>query len=213
MAAMPSPSDEPPNYVSLCNGTSTAWVLPSLADQAHYLGLLNLAFSDQANFAHIANQSRLPGILSDILELPSIAWNVSAGTKAFSVFANTIVAIDNNCQELHCKQEAQVINPKGKPKPEKSKLLPVPVSSSFFEQLLSHTAPLLYLASHKPSSDAALALLSQVDAMLEAMLLANDPNLVSCANLKKHQEAIEFVAQQQLFFLDIALQTFKLILD
>ncbi|KNZ77477.1 hypothetical protein J132_05435 [Termitomyces sp. J132] len=121
MAAMPSPSDEPPNYVSLCNGTvrhnsagmiiTILPVLPLLVPLlAHYLGLLNLAFSDQANFAHIANQSRLPGILSDILELPSIAWDVSAGTKAFSVFANTIVAIDNNCQELHCKQEAQVVH-------------------------------------------------------------------------------------------------------
>ncbi|KAG5725239.1 hypothetical protein E4T56_gene10144 [Termitomyces sp. T112] len=139
------------------------------------------AFSDQANFAHIAHQSRLPGILSDILKLPSTAWDVSAGTKAFSVFANTIVAIDNNYQ------------PQKQTKTRKVKAYPS-------------------ATSHKPSSNSALALLSQVNAMLEAMLLANDPNLVPCANLKKHKEAVELVAQQQLFFLDIALQTFKLIL-
>ncbi|KAG5717661.1 hypothetical protein E4T56_gene18048 [Termitomyces sp. T112] len=91
-AMLPSPN-KPPNYVALCNGTvkwnsagiiiailhyppftsaivgawSMAQMLPSSANWAHYLGLLNLTFSDQANFAHIADQSGFPGLLSDAL--------------------------------------------------------------------------------------------------------------------------------------------------
>ncbi|KAG5733791.1 hypothetical protein E4T56_gene8171 [Termitomyces sp. T112] len=236
IAAMPSSHHEPPDYIALCNGIvkwnsagviiailhyppftsaivgtwSTAQALPSSADWACYFGLLDLisflffslhlsyvfgqAFSNQANFACIADQSGLPGLLSNILKLPSSAWDILASAKAFSSFANGIIAIDDNCQKLCYKHEAEAIDPNGKPKPKKVKASPS-------------------AASYKPGSNAALALLGQVDAMLEAVLLVDDMTLVPCANLKKHHATVELAAQQQLFFLDIALQTSKLIED
>ncbi|KAG5348900.1 hypothetical protein C0989_007289, partial [Termitomyces sp. Mn162] len=83
--------------------------------------------------------------------------------------------------------------PDGKPKPKKLKVLPT------FSNL-------------KPGSKAVLSLLSQVDAALEAVQLANNNTLLLCANLQKHHDAIQLAAQQQLYSLDIALQTYRLIL-
>ncbi|KAG6894543.1 hypothetical protein C0993_011274 [Termitomyces sp. T159_Od127] len=65
-------------------------------------------------------------------------------------------------------------------------------------------------ALHKPGSDAALALLAQVDTALEAVQLADDGDQVPCAELQKHHDAIDQAAQRQLYLLDIALQTFPL---
>ncbi|KAG5718448.1 hypothetical protein E4T56_gene18190 [Termitomyces sp. T112] len=73
----------------------------------HHSYVFGQAFSDQADFAHIADQSGLPGLLSNTLKLPSSAWGVSAAAKAFSSFANAIVIIDNKHQELCCKCEAK----------------------------------------------------------------------------------------------------------
>ncbi|KNZ72635.1 hypothetical protein J132_02228 [Termitomyces sp. J132] len=87
-AAMPPSPNEPPNYIALCN---------------------SMTFSDQADFACIANQSGFSGLLSDTLRLPSSAWDISAGAKAFCFFANAIITINNNHQKLccNCKHEAE----------------------------------------------------------------------------------------------------------
>ncbi|KAG5349617.1 hypothetical protein C0989_002737 [Termitomyces sp. Mn162] len=84
------------------------------------------------------------------------------------------------------KANVELIDPRSKPKPKKVKAS-------------------LSATSHKHGGNATLALLHQVNAMLEAMLLADNPNLVLHASLKKHQEAVELMAQQQLFSLDITL--------
>ncbi|KAG5719747.1 hypothetical protein E4T56_gene18569 [Termitomyces sp. T112] len=63
----------------------------------------------------------------------------------------------------------------------------------------------------KPGSEAVLSLLSQVDAALETVQLANDNALLPHADLQKHCEAVQLAAQQQLYSLDIALQVYKLI--
>ncbi|KAG5317506.1 hypothetical protein C0989_001396, partial [Termitomyces sp. Mn162] len=56
-----------------------------------------------------------------------------------------------------------------------------------------------------------LLLLSQVNATLKTVQLADDDALLPRANLQKHREAIQFAAQQQLYSLDITLQVYKLI--
>ncbi|KAG6894078.1 hypothetical protein C0993_012403 [Termitomyces sp. T159_Od127] len=68
-------------------------------------------------------------------------------------------------------------------------------------------------APHKPGSNAALALLAQVDTALEAVQLANDGDQVPRAELQKHHDAVDQATQRQLYLLDIALQTFRAILD
>ncbi|KAG6884122.1 hypothetical protein C0995_010932, partial [Termitomyces sp. Mi166 len=60
-------------------------------------------------------------------------------------------------------------------------------------------------------SDAILALLSQVNATLEAISLAEDRSIVPCTELQKHCDAMDLAAQQQLYSFDISLQTFKII--
>ncbi|KNZ74505.1 hypothetical protein J132_06459 [Termitomyces sp. J132] len=67
-------------------------------------------------------------------------------------------------------------------------------------------------ASHKVGNEAALALLTQVNAALDAMALAKDNSSNLCTNLQKHCDAVNLTAQQQLYALDLLLQTFKLIL-
>ncbi|KAG6881210.1 hypothetical protein C0993_002378, partial [Termitomyces sp. T159_Od127] len=66
---------------------------------------------------------------------------------------------------------------------------------------------------HKPGSDAALALLAQVDTALETVQLAEDGDQVLHAELQKHRDAVDQAAQCQLYLLDIALQTFRAISD
>ncbi|KNZ76513.1 hypothetical protein J132_10221 [Termitomyces sp. J132] len=237
--------NEPPDYVALCNGAvkqngagviiailhyppftsaivgtwSMAQMLPSSANWAHYLGLLNLTFSDQADFACITDQSGFPSLLSDALQLPSSAWDVSAGAKAFHSFANAIVAIDHNRQELCCKHEAKAVHKchaqdhnmamaglsptpsakckantelDGKHKPKKIKVT-------------------LLVANYKSGSETALLLLGQVDATLKAVSLADGDESVPHEDLKKQCRAVELAAQQQLHLLDLSLQTYKLI--
>ncbi|KNZ78725.1 hypothetical protein J132_10712 [Termitomyces sp. J132] len=80
------------------------------------------------------------------------------------------------------------VEPKGKLKPKKVKVTPS-------------------LTSFKLSSNAVLALLGQISAALENRLLDED-NATPLAELQKHREAIDFAAQQQLYSLDLGLQTF-----
>ncbi|KNZ72142.1 hypothetical protein J132_04423 [Termitomyces sp. J132] len=68
-----------------------------------------------------------------------------------------------------------------------------------------------YLANYKLGSRAALLLLGQVDATLEAGSLANGNEPVPHEDLKKQHEAVELAAQQQLHLLNFSLQTYKLI--
>ncbi|KAG6893440.1 hypothetical protein C0993_001070 [Termitomyces sp. T159_Od127] len=85
-------------------------------------------------------------------------------------------------------------NPEPKPRTKKPKITPA-------------------FAPHKPGSDAALALLTQVDTTLEAVQLADDGDQVPRAELQKHRDAIDQAAQRQLYLLDIALQNFRTISD
>ncbi|KAG6862624.1 hypothetical protein C0993_002329, partial [Termitomyces sp. T159_Od127] len=66
---------------------------------------------------------------------------------------------------------------------------------------------------HKPGSNAALALLAQVDTALEVVQLAKSGNQVPRAELQKHCDAVSQAMQHQLYLLDILLQTFHMILE
>ncbi|KAG6862658.1 hypothetical protein C0993_002171, partial [Termitomyces sp. T159_Od127] len=68
-------------------------------------------------------------------------------------------------------------------------------------------------APHKPGSNAALALLAQVDTALEAVQLAEDGDQVLHAELQKHCDTVDQAVQRQLYLLNIALQTFHAISD
>ncbi|KAG6860073.1 hypothetical protein C0995_016179 [Termitomyces sp. Mi166 len=68
-----------------------------------------------------------------------------------------------------------------------------------------------FYTKYKPGSDAVLALLGQVDAALNAMQLMEDNPTTLYSELEKHCEAVDLAAQHQLYSLDIALQTYKLI--
>ncbi|KAG5349177.1 hypothetical protein C0989_005431 [Termitomyces sp. Mn162] len=68
------------------------------------------------------------------------------------------------------------------------------------------------LANLKPGSKAVLLLLGQVNATLEAVQLTDNSTLLPHADLQKHHDAIHLAAQQQLYSLNITLQTYKLIL-
>lgn len=58
-----------------------------------------------------------------------------------------------------------------------------------------------------------LALLSEVNRALDAVQLADDDDSVPLMELQRHCEAVDLAAQLQLYQLDIALQTFKMILE
>ncbi|KAG5715373.1 hypothetical protein E4T56_gene8276 [Termitomyces sp. T112] len=234
---LPSPN-KPPNYVALCNGTvkrngagiiivilhyppftsaivgtwSMAQMLLSSADQAHYLGLLNLA-----NFACIANQSGFSGLLSDALRLPSSAWDVSARAKAFCSFANAIVTINNNHQKLHCKHEAEakcqaqdhdVAMAGSSPAPSAKHKANTEIDGKHKPKKVKVTSS---VTNYKLSSETALLLSGQVNAILKAVFLADSNELVPHKDLKKQYEAVELAAQQQLHLLNLSLQIYKLI--
>ncbi|KNZ81385.1 hypothetical protein J132_00971 [Termitomyces sp. J132] len=205
------------------------------ADCTQYLGTMQLCFADQANFPHIAKQKGLFNSLTATLPvIDCSATNNSIDVQSFLTFADAILQIEKNQQEVQCQQEAedQDINmldlpsihsgkrqanislaykldllahcfdtlslflsqtePNGKPKPKKLKVLPA----------FSHL---------KPGSKAMLLLLGQVNATPEAVQLADDDTLLPHANLQKHCDAIQLAAQQQLYSLNIALQTYRLI--
>ncbi|KAG5335170.1 hypothetical protein E4T56_gene9095 [Termitomyces sp. T112] len=83
--------------------------------------------------------------------------------------------------------------PNSKPKLKMTKVLPV-------------------YANLKPGSDAMLMLLSQVNTTLEAIQLADNGTFLPHADLQQQCDVINLAAQQQLYALDIVLQTYKLIL-
>ncbi|KAG6893674.1 hypothetical protein C0993_000544, partial [Termitomyces sp. T159_Od127] len=64
---------------------------------------------------------------------------------------------------------------------------------------------------HKPGSNAALALLAQVNMVLEAIQLAETSDQVPRTKLQKHHDAVDQATQHQLYLLDISLQTFHVI--
>ncbi|KAG5349085.1 hypothetical protein C0989_006107 [Termitomyces sp. Mn162] len=184
------------------------------ADCTQYLSTMQLCFADQANFPHIAKQKGLFNSLTATLPvIDCSATNNSIDVQSFLTFADAILQIEKNQQEVQCQQEAEVqsykldllahcfdtlslflsqTEPNGKPKPKKLKVLPA----------FSHL---------KPGSKAMLLLLGQVNATLEAVQLADDDTLLPHANLQKHCDAIQLAAQQQLYSLNIALQTYRLI--
>ncbi|KAG6894074.1 hypothetical protein C0992_007590 [Termitomyces sp. T32_za158] len=83
--------------------------------------------------------------------------------------------------------------PAGKPRPKKLKIDPA-------------------AAVHKPGSDEMLSLLNQVDGILETAQLSEDASTAR-DDLEKHRNAVELAVQQQLYHLDISLQTFRLLSD
>ncbi|KAG5351012.1 hypothetical protein C0989_008318 [Termitomyces sp. Mn162] len=70
---------------------------------------------------------------------------------------------------------------------------------------------LLPPANHKPRSNAVLSLLGQVNTALKALKSSDDMATVPYVKLQKQCKAMDSTIQQQLFILNIALQTFKLV--
>ncbi|KAG5350624.1 hypothetical protein C0989_010076 [Termitomyces sp. Mn162] len=62
----------------------------------------------------------------------------------------------------------------------------------------------LSIANYKPGSRTALLLLGQINAILEANLIANGPSLAPPENLKKQHKAVELSMKQQLHVLDMS---------
>ncbi|KAG6871342.1 hypothetical protein C0995_005840 [Termitomyces sp. Mi166 len=196
-------------------------------DQACFLGTLQLHFADQANFSHIADQQGLyEALVSTMQCLDHGATNDSLDVKAFFSFADAIIWIETNHCEA-CKREVEELCCCTKDKDVDMLALKLNSLAHHFDTLsfsLSRTqadpnskpkttkvkvSPAL--ANHTPSSNAVLALLSQVDATLEATQLAEDGAAMPYPELQKHCDAVDLAAQHQLIFLDLSLQTFKMI--
>ncbi|KAG5351071.1 hypothetical protein C0989_008117 [Termitomyces sp. Mn162] len=220
-AALPTAPSEPPNHVTLFNRlvkhsasdvivevlhypalTSTLLgcisaakaLLLGMADPTCFISAVNLTFANQADFPWIAEQQSLFDTLSSLIKSTILDWSVgknSAPTKSFFTFADAIITIEGHCHDA-CQKELQEADPEGKPHAKKIKVL-------------------LSATSHKVGSEATLAFLSQVDMALDAMGLAKDNTSVSHADLQKHCDAVDLAAQQQLYSLNLLLQTFKLI--
>ncbi|KAG6883411.1 hypothetical protein C0992_008801, partial [Termitomyces sp. T32_za158] len=204
--------------ISIC-GTARAFP-GSGGDRARFLGTTQLRFADQADFERLVDQRGLVDAL--LATLPTLDRRVAEDApdvKAFFSFADALVQIETNRRELQRKRELEEqrrqqedtdvpmtgpssekttkrkanTDPDGKPKPKKLKVTPS-------------------LNSFKSGSDAVLSLLSQVDTALESLPSA-DNNVAPSADLQKHRDAVELAAHQQLYMLDIALQTYKLASD
>ncbi|KAG5733789.1 hypothetical protein E4T56_gene8159 [Termitomyces sp. T112] len=179
--------------------------------------------------------NRSPLTLSAILStLDHGAAHDSADVQALLTFANAITQIEKNHQEAQCKckakekhcakdQDIEMLGPSatcfgkhkanaepnGEPKPKKIKV--ILAYSSSLSPFLCFSALICFPANLKPGSKAVLLHLGQINAALKAVQLADDGTLLPCANLQKHCDAVQLAAQQQLYSLDIALQTYKLI--
>ncbi|KAG6872805.1 hypothetical protein C0992_009339, partial [Termitomyces sp. T32_za158] len=214
--------------ISIC-GTARAFP-GSGGDRARFLGTTQLRFADQADFERLVDQRGLVDALTTTL--PTLDRRVAEDApdvKAFFSFADALVQIETNRRELQRKRELEEqrrrqqedtdvpmtaasfatlnqridllclaiaslqTDPDGKPKPKKLKVTPS-------------------INSFKSGSDAVLSLLSQVDTALESLPSA-DNTLAPHADLQKHRDAVELAAHQQLYVLDIALQTYKLASD
>ncbi|KAG6872088.1 hypothetical protein C0992_009874, partial [Termitomyces sp. T32_za158] len=216
-------------------------------DRARYLSTMQLRFSDQADFSHIAEQKVLVEALS--ATLPVIDRRVAddaPDVKAFVSFADAILQIETNRREAQRKHKLeerqrrqckdQDVNMAG-PSPAKPVKRKANVSLAHHFAVLSKRLDLLTLAVspssqaepagkprpkklkidpasaiHKPGSDEMLSLLNQVDSVLETAQLADDASAAR-SDLEKHREAVALAVQQQLYHLDISLQTFRLLSD
>ncbi|KAG5726039.1 hypothetical protein E4T56_gene1255 [Termitomyces sp. T112] len=147
------------------------------ADHTCFISAVNLA-----DFPQIAEQQGMFDALSSLIQSNTLDWSIGdtfAPAKSFFTFADAIITIKSHHCEA-CQRELQEADPEGKPCAKKIKVLP----SS---------------ASHKVGSEAALALLTQVDTALDAVALAEDNSFISCADLQKHCNAVNLAAQQWLF--------------
>ncbi|KAG6883751.1 hypothetical protein C0992_007906 [Termitomyces sp. T32_za158] len=189
-------------------------------DRSRFLGTTQLRFTDQADFEHLVDQQGLVDAL--LTTLPTLDRRVAEDApdiKAFFTFADALVQIETNCCEAQRKRKLEEqrrqqedtdvlmtglssekptkrkanTDPDGKPKPKKIKVTPS-------------------INSFKSGSDVVLSLLSQVDTALESLPSA-DGNSAPWTDLQKHCDAVELAAHQQLYMLDIALQTYKLVSD
>ncbi|KNZ72197.1 hypothetical protein J132_04318 [Termitomyces sp. J132] len=198
--------------ISICN-TAKAFS-GSDGDHAQYIGMTYLHFSDKSNYPRLSEQKGLMNTLSQILPLLNcLSANDAPDIQHFFSFADALILIDKKwCKEQHkcetqehCQREAHDtemlgLTPtrpskwkanaelKGKPKLKKVKVTPS-------------------LTSFKLGSDAVLTLLGQIDVALKNCLLDED-NTAPLTELQKHHEAIDLAAQQQLYSLDLGLQTF-----
>ncbi|KAG6894827.1 hypothetical protein C0993_010654 [Termitomyces sp. T159_Od127] len=182
--------------IGLCN---TAKAFPGTStDRTRFLSTIGWRFADQADFPVLADQKGLFDTLSIILPLLDRHADADSGdVKAFFAFANAIVQLELNrreAQRQHNLQEAifPLSDPDGKLKTKKVKVIPS-------------------VANYKTGGETALTLLGQVDAILDAISLADGDSSMLAGDLKKHRDAVELAAQQQLHLLDISLQTYRLI--
>ncbi|KNZ73417.1 hypothetical protein J132_05468 [Termitomyces sp. J132] len=203
----------------------------SWANCAQYLGTMQLHFADQANFPCIAKQKGLFDSLTTTLPVINCsATSNSVNVQAFLTFAETILQIEKKLLKWQTQdQDVNMLGPSfihsGKWQANISPAFKLDLLAYHFDTLslfLSQTEPdgkpkhkkikvLPAFSKLKPGSKAVLLLLSQVNATLEAVQLANDGTFLLCANLQKHHDAVHLAAQQQLYSLNIALQTYKLI--
>ena len=82
-------------------------------------------------------------------------------------------------------------------------------TASSFYFLVSHYF-FLSAADHKLGSKAIIALLSQIDVVLEGVQLANNPSSIPRDDLQKHRQALSQSIEQHLYSLDLGLQTYRL---
>ncbi|KAG6884120.1 hypothetical protein C0992_006969 [Termitomyces sp. T32_za158] len=203
--------------VGLCD---TAKAFPGTpADRARFLGTIGWRFADQADFPVLADQKGLHDALSAVLTcLDRQAADDSGDVKAFFAFADAIVAIGAGRREARHKElketrrrrvqdnDVEMLDTPvlrstkhranadlgGKPKDKKVKVHPS-------------------LTNYKPGSDGVTTLLGQVDLALDAVSLSEDGDAIPRDTLQKYRDAVDLAAQQQLYALDISLQTYKLI--
>ncbi|KAG5728150.1 hypothetical protein E4T56_gene19294 [Termitomyces sp. T112] len=68
------------------------------------------------------------------------------------------------------------------------------------------------VANYKSGGKTALLLLGQINAILEANPVVDGYSLPLHENLKKQCKAVELAVKQQIYLLDVSLQTYKLIM-
>ncbi|KAG6883066.1 hypothetical protein C0993_008003, partial [Termitomyces sp. T159_Od127] len=201
--------------IGLCN---TAKAFPGTpVDRTRFLGTTGWRFTDQANFPVLVDQKDLFVALSAILPLLDCgATNNSLEVRAFFMFANTIIAIEDHRREACWQEEERCCytdndDMLGASSPQNSKQKanadPEPKPRAKRPNITPAFTP------HKPGSNAVLALLAQVDTALEAVQLVENGDQVPRAKLQKHHDAVDQAMQRQLYLLDIALQTFHAISD
>ncbi|KAG5348816.1 hypothetical protein C0989_007963, partial [Termitomyces sp. Mn162] len=217
-AVLPTAPSEPPNYVALFNRlvkcsasniivavlhypalasalmghiSATKALLLGTAECTCFISAVNLTFADQADFLWIAEQQGLFNTPSALIKSNILDWSI--GKNSAPLNHSLLLLMPSS--------------------PLKAIIMTLTKRSSKKLILRASLAPKRLRYSLQPvGSEAALALLFQVDVALDAVALAKDDTSVSHANLQKHHDAVDLAAQQQLYTLDLLLQTFKLIL-